>query len=708
MHRIFALDIGTRKVAGLVVEPEGQRVRIIAVALEEHAGRSMFDGQVHDVPQVAEVVRRVTDQLETMVGHKLPEVFVAAAGRSLRTVTASAERRISPLAEISDGQVPLIELEAVQVAARQLDAELGRGGDEFHCVGYSTVGYTLNGSPIGNLVGQRGRSMGAQVVATFLPRVVLDSMVAVLERAGLETAGLTLEPIAALNAVIPPTMRRLNLALVDVGAGTSDIAITRNGTVLAYGMVPIAGDEVTERLAAEFLLDFPEAERAKRELDGGPVTIRDVLGGTQQVPTELVVERIAPAVEELASGIAATIKELNAGPPQAVMLVGGGSQTPGLRPMLAAQLGLPEGRVAVQGPNALYGFTGSLGPLEGPLAITPVGIALMARGREMMGFTNVYVNGRLVRLLRLGEGNVGEALVAAGVRVSDIHGRPGPALSVEVNGKPVFIPGTLGRPGVIRVNGEEAHLTTPIRDRDRIEIEPGQDGDPGQGTVGQVAPAGSAKTLVFQGMERVVGGQAIMNGRAVLPDEPLEDGAKIICEHLERPVDALRLLGLGDGQPEVLRYQLNGVPREARLERYVFRVNGEPVPADHRLREGDRLEVIQGEQGLPQASLLDGHRPAATRVRVNGEWADLPAKPWSLEVNGRPVAADTLVKNGDEVWVREGATSLIFADLLAAIEFEAKPPSGRHRLVTRLNGRTADFSTPVKDGDEAEVFWEPI
>ena len=74
---------------------------------------------------------------------------------------------------------------------------------------------------------------------------------------------LTLEPIAAINVLIPPSMRRLNVALVDIGAGTSDIAITDAGTVIAYGMVPIAGDEVTEAISDHYLLDFPIGRKSK-------------------------------------------------------------------------------------------------------------------------------------------------------------------------------------------------------------------------------------------------------------------------------------------------------------------------------------------------------------------------------------------------------------------------------------------------------------
>ena len=90
---------------------------------------------------------------------------------------------------------------------------------------------------------------------------------------------LTLEPIAAINVLIPPSMRRLNVALVDIGAGTSDIAMTDAGTVIAYGMVPIAGDEITEAISDQLLLDFPFAEKAKRELiNQNVITVTDILG----------------------------------------------------------------------------------------------------------------------------------------------------------------------------------------------------------------------------------------------------------------------------------------------------------------------------------------------------------------------------------------------------------------------------------------------
>ena len=88
------------------------------------------------------------------------------------------------------------------------------------------------------------------MLATFLPQEVVESLYTVVQGADMEVYSLTLEPIAAINVAIPEQYRLLNIALVDVGAGTSDIAITKNGSIVAYGMIPMAGDELTEATGA--------------------------------------------------------------------------------------------------------------------------------------------------------------------------------------------------------------------------------------------------------------------------------------------------------------------------------------------------------------------------------------------------------------------------------------------------------------------------
>ena len=160
-------------------------------------------------------------------------------------------------------------------------------------------------------------------------------------------ASLTLEPIAALNAAIPADLRLLNLVLADIGAGTSDIAVCRDGAVVGYTMATIAGDEVTEELMRRYLIPFATAERMKTQLREETITYRDVLGLEQSVPGAQVAEAIQQPAQALAQEIAQRVVALNGAPPSALFLAGGGSKLEGLREMVAEALKMEIGRAHV-------------------------------------------------------------------------------------------------------------------------------------------------------------------------------------------------------------------------------------------------------------------------------------------------------------------------------------------------------------------------
>ena len=324
---VFALDIGTRSVIGIVAEQRDGLLHILATERMEHKTRAMLDGQIHDVPQVAAIIREVKRRLTERTG-ALQSAAVAAAGRALYTMTAEAEQDIT--GTITPAQQRDLDFAGVQAAQRKLaHSHTVDDPTRYYCVGYSTIRYTLDGNELKTLIGQRGRHAQATVIATFLPRQVVDSMQSALRETHLEMRALTLEPIAGINVLIPPTMRHLNLVLVDIGAGTSDVAITRGGSVIAYGMVPMAGDEITEAISREYLLDFNIAEDIKRKAaDGQDVSFTDILGMKLSLSAEQVIAAIKPGVEHLANEIAKQILELNGDPPQAVMLVRGGAHTP--------------------------------------------------------------------------------------------------------------------------------------------------------------------------------------------------------------------------------------------------------------------------------------------------------------------------------------------------------------------------------------------
>ncbi|HBP65425.1 MAG TPA: ATPase, partial [Desulfosporosinus sp.] len=329
MEPIFALDIGTRMVMGLVMIKKEQGYEILASARTEHRQRAMYDGQVHDVEEVARAVVIVKEKIEKKLGVHLTQVAVAAAGRALRTEVAVVEHKELLPVRWEREDVLALEMEAVHQALRQLKLSSEDDSQSYHCVGYSTIAKWNEGEEISSLIGQRGKVASVSVIATFLPRTVVDGLVAVLGQVELEMTSLTLEPIAAGQAAIPTNMRRLNLALVDIGAGTADIALTKNGSFFAYGMVPMAGDAVTEAICSHYLLDFKVGEKVKRELNTKEeLKFKDFLGAKVIAKKNDVLKVIQTVVGKIAESISREIMKLNKDVPQAVILIGGGSLTP--------------------------------------------------------------------------------------------------------------------------------------------------------------------------------------------------------------------------------------------------------------------------------------------------------------------------------------------------------------------------------------------
>src|SRR5699024_9802464 len=235
------------------------------------------DGQIHDVVAVARIVKDVKEALEHRHG-PLHEVSVAAAGRALKTVSETQSMALSqPIT--NQEQIKFLELDAVQKAQTSVANAINvHNYDNYYCVGYSVLKYTLDGTVIGSLIDQNGGHATVEIIATFLPKVVVESLIATLKRANLAMKALTLEPIAAIQVLIPESMRRLNVALIDIGAGTSDIALTKQGTIAAFGMVPVAGDEITEAVSDHYLLHLLQAEETKRQIvNHGEATVNDIL-----------------------------------------------------------------------------------------------------------------------------------------------------------------------------------------------------------------------------------------------------------------------------------------------------------------------------------------------------------------------------------------------------------------------------------------------
>ncbi|QQE75553.1 cell division protein FtsA [Brevibacillus composti] len=714
---IFALDIGTRSVVGLIVEPTGEQFRVIDCTIREHSERSMLDGQIHDVMAVSKVIGKIKEELEEKHG-PLTKVAVAAAGRSLRTKRVRMDLPLSRHAAVTRDDVLTLEFSAVQEAQAQLAQELNEQDvTRYYCVGYSVVNYFLDGELIGNLIDQRGEIASVDVIATFLPRMVVDSLLAALHRCGLDMQALTLEPIAAINVLIPVTMRRLNIALVDIGAGTSDVALTEEGAITAYGMVPVAGDEITDALMNAFLLDFPMAEEVKRALTHAEkISFTDILGLEQTLSSEEVVKAILPEITNLAGKIAAKILELNGKPPQAVMLIGGGSLTPKLTERVAEALGLPASRVAVRGADAIRQFVGEHPLLDGPAFVTPVGIAVAAR-RHPVKYVTVTVNDAAIRIFDLRKMTVGDALIASGLDIRRLHGRPGMAITLTVNGRMRIIPGGHGTPPVIEKNGEACGLDTPISEGDRIVALAGADGEDAQAQVIDLMDKLDTLELTVNDEPVSLGPIALVNGMPHPLDAPLQDRSEVVIRLPRTVEEVLQEAGMLDagaseGDEEFFRFVVNGRETVLPARMKIIQIGGKDAALSDFIRPGDRL--VYREEPYHAPAIRDVIPPEewvqeSISVRFNGQPVTITLSALSITMNGRPADQDEQVENEAVITVKASPpTAPVFSDVFRYVDVSLERPEteGITRLVMLVNGEPASFHTELHAGDKLELYWE--
>lgn len=474
---IFALDIGTRSIIGIVGRMEGERFRVLALEKENHDRRAMLDGQIEDIDRVAGVAAAVRKRLETRLQMQLNRVCVAAAGRALQSERGVFSLEFEDVQLIGEEMVNQLEAGAASDAERTLLAEQDQKFERFFMVGYTVVRYAADGYTLSSLREHKGRLFEAEVMATFLPQEVVESLYAVVGKLGLEVASLTLEPIASLNAAIPADIRLLNLALVDIGAGTSDIAVCRDGSVVGYTMATMAGDEVTEQLMRKYLIDFQTGERIKTEMSrGGVARFEDILGMEHEVTADELWEIVEPESRALAMEIARRIMELNGRPPAAVFLAGGGSKLQGLAKQVAAELKLEETRVVIAGRHFARSAFSDDYQLDDPEYSTPLGIAISAA----MGLINdsyvVLLNDKPAKLFRSGTLTFRDILLMNGYHYADLIGRTGANLNVRVNGQRRFFKGRPAVPPVMMVNGELAELSAVVHAGDALVFEPAKPG----------------------------------------------------------------------------------------------------------------------------------------------------------------------------------------------------------------------------------------
>lgn len=721
---VFGLDIGTRSIVGTVGYREGSKFNIVAQCVKFHDTRAMLDGQIHDINRVGEEIVYVKENLEAQLsGRKLTEVCIAAAGRVLKTSVAKAEYEFSENTVVNQEYIHSLEMLGVEKAHEQIfsenDSEL-----KFFCVGYTVVKYYLNGYEISNLEGHKARHISADVLATFLPEEVVDGLYAAVQIAGLEIANMTLEPIAAIQVAIPENYRLLNIALIDVGAGTSDISITKDGSIVGYGMLPMAGDELTEFLIREYLVDFDTAERIKSiKPNAKSLSYKDIMGLSHKITPEEVYDKLDPIVDDITRQIAEKIIDLNGGKPvSAAFVVGGGGKIPSFTKFLAKHLGILEERVALRGEEVL-GFVNLLvdGIKKDPLLVTPIGICLNFYEQKNR-FVYMMVNGERVKLYDNDKLTVFDAVLAYGLSNEAVFPKRGKDLNYTLNGKPKFLRGKAGEAATILLNDEEVGLNHDVKAGDRIEVTESTMGEDASAVLGDLVKPGHGITILVNDVQVVCPQFATVNGRIESEFYTLKDGDQ---------VELLNYYTLS----QLMQFMDIEAPHE------VF-VNGARASADTKVYENFNVAWIEREDiYLADKFVVDEPVEDVTEEHLeetgqyNQESLDLSLEdekigeedagvlPDEAEPVDEPVANNELVnqwilqnqQSGDAKTISvvvnnkqitlAGKSNYVFVDIFEKYEFDLHTVKGS-KLVQKIDGEDAQHFSPLHNGAVVELYWK--
>ena len=735
MNNVFGLDIGTRNVVGTVgYQTDDKEFVVTAQYVREHETRAMLDGQIHDIGRVAKTIKEVKDELEKQTGQPLEEVCIAAAGRVLKTVTTHVEYEYAQESVVTGEDVHTLNLLGIEKAQEALK-EVNDTSYKFYCVGYSTVKFFLNDEVFISLEGHKANKIGEDIIVTFLPEDVVDGLYAAVGQAGLSVANMTLEPIAAINVAIPENYRMLNIALVDVGAGTSDISITRDGSIIAYGMIPHAGDELTEVIVQHFLVDFNMAESIKlQSTTSDTVTYKDIMSIEHTIPAQDVWDVAAPVVDNIAQEVSAKIRELNGDKTvSACFVVGGGGKIHGFTEKLAEDLDLPEERVALRGEEVLGDVTFEQEDIKkDPLLVTPIGICLNYYDQRN-NFIMVRFNGERIKLYDNNRLTIVDAALQAGFPNDELFPKRGTPINFTVNGVARLVRGEAGEGAVVTMNGKPASINTPLEPNSEIIIEPSTAGEAAEYKISQLDEYNhSVITFIINGRKVSCPRFVQVNGRLEPEDYSIRENDVIetrnyytvrqIAQFMDLVIDTDQMIFVNNEEADLDTLVYENFSVEWKTDEYdVARIDNNNyndtqesdsddasvlAEQDANSTESDNTVTRTSEQMMNQV-LDELHDEFAKEAEASAvPENELPKNDIQEEIQEEDSSKNTItvIVNGEPVEL-SGKDTYIFVDIFTHISFDLQAGKGR-AIATVINGRDARFSEELHEGDQIELYWK--
>ncbi len=376
-----ALDIGTEYAKALVFEYQADGAVVTGVGRQRQGLAHMQSGTVADIPAVVRNCQSALDEAQAMSGRSAGKVVIGIAGELVKgfTTTRTVERR-RPKSSVTHSELEQllegIEADAAAEAQRTITWETGLPNVDVRLVHASVTAAGIDGYGVSNPVGFQGRHLRISVFNAYAPLVHLGALESVVERMGLDLIRIVAEPYAVARSIAGEQVGQSGALFIDVGGGTTDVALVRSGSVEGTRMFALGGRAFTKSLADRLDLSFDDAESVKiAHAKGEDLEAVDEVG-------EIIGEDIAV----WAAGVELVLEEFGQEGllPGRIELCGGGSALPQIRDALEADgfaSGLPFARrpqVSMMGPETVSQIRDDTGQLIDQQDVTPMALAYQA------------------------------------------------------------------------------------------------------------------------------------------------------------------------------------------------------------------------------------------------------------------------------------------------------------------------------------------
>ncbi len=289
---IVGLDIGTSKIVAIVAElqPEGT---LKVIGLGQHISRGLKKGVVVNIESTMQSIQRALEEAELMADCKINNVYTGIAGSHIKSLNSHG------MVKIKDAEVSQVDVDRVVETARAI--ALPADQQILHIL---TQEFIIDGQEdVREPLGMSGMKLEVKVHIVTGAVAAAQNIVKCIKRCGIEVSDLILQPLASSTAVLTEDEKELGVCLVDIGGGTTDIAVFKQGAIRHTAVVPIAGDQMTNDVAVAFRTPTQSAEEIKikhgcalRQL-ADPREIVEVPGVDGRDPRQLSVQTLAEVLE---------------------------------------------------------------------------------------------------------------------------------------------------------------------------------------------------------------------------------------------------------------------------------------------------------------------------------------------------------------------------------------------------------------------------